>query len=460
MIVVTDRGQIEAYDIAAVSAANPFTLVATRDATASQPLVRYVAVMGRSVWVADTQLTKYNIVPTDNRLPVEEIEQNFAGATFNHPFATFGDALIHVRRPKDRAGFVVAASDTKQGRPLWETDLAMPPAGPPVVDEATRSFVTGSAEGYAFRFDEAAIRARVQDQPVVAEQMPPELPALTAAIDLGQGRAALCAPGANRLLLYSPAPGAAARWIPLESPLACAVTPLGQGFIAPLKIGQVFFLNAGDGARLANPFQPRLEPQTTLQYKPAVAIGSDGRQFVITDGRQKIYLVAMADAPQPHLEEVNQADIGPHSIDAPIVAIGDSVIAVAGGTHVIRFKLPTLETAGEMNLPAPIEAGPFRIGDAVLLATSDDKLLCLAPSGEVKWQVPIQLGPLAGAPLVLADALLLSYRKGVIERRSLTDGKPLAAVNIEQPLATGPVMFMQRLVVSAADGTLLVVDKP
>ena len=32
-----------------------------------------------------------------------------------------------------------------------------------------------------------------------------------------------------------------------------------------------------------------------------------------------------------------------------------------------------------------------------------------------------------------------AYRKGIVERRSPADGKPLATLNIEQPLATGPV---------------------
>ena len=40
--------------------------------------------------------------------------------------------------------------------------------------------------------------------------------------------------------------------------------------------------------------------------------------------------------------------------------------------------------------------------------------------------------------------MLLAYRKGVVERRSITDGKPLGSTNVEQPLATGPVEFLQR----------------
>ena len=46
------------------------------------------------------------------------------------------------------------------------------------------------------------------------------------------------------------------------------------------------------------------------------------------------------------------------------------------------------------------------------------------------------------------------------EGEPATDGKPLATLNVEQPLATGPVTFMQHLVATAADGTILVVDKP
>src|SRR4051812_11243574 len=139
MIVVTDRGQIEAYEVGTGNNPNALTLVASRDATGTQPLHRYVAVTGRNVWTADTQLTKFSVIPTGNRFPVEEIENNFSGATFDHPLSVFGDAIVHVRRPKNRAGYIVAASDTRQGHPSWETDIAIPTAGAPVADEAAKS---------------------------------------------------------------------------------------------------------------------------------------------------------------------------------------------------------------------------------------------------------------------------------------------------------------------------------
>ena len=88
------------------------------------------------------------------------------------------------------------------------------------------------------------------------------------------------------------------------------------------------------------------------------------------------------------------------------------------------------------------------------------KLLAVSAAGAVTWQAPLQHGPLAGPPLLLPDGIVLTYRRGIIERRSLTDGKPLGTLNVEQPLATSPVPFLQLLVTTAADGTVLVVDKP
>ena len=60
-----------------------------------------------------------------------------------------------------------------------------------------------------------------------------------------------------------------------------------------IRADQVRNTLSARGFELCQRFQPRLEPQTALEYKPAVAVGNDGRQFVITDGRQKVYHVAL-----------------------------------------------------------------------------------------------------------------------------------------------------------------------
>jgi hypothetical protein len=461
LLVVTDRGQIEVYEIGSSDGDNALTLVATRDATDRQPIARHTAVVGRSIWVGDTQLTKYSILPTGNRLPAESIENNFAGATFDHPFEMFGELLVHVHRPKARAGVVVAATDTNQGRVRWETALAIPPAGPPVVDESAKALTVANAEGNVFRFDDAAIRSRVQDQPLATDSIGAELPALSASVDLGRGRAAFCAPGSDQLLLYDPRTGnRRVQAVKLVSPLACQVTPLGEGLIAPLLVGQVFHLSSSDGRPLSIPFQPRLEPMTSVEYRPAGVVDAAAGRFVITDGREKIYLVAAVDQPQPHLEAVTEGAAGPFPIDSPIVVLGNVALAVAGESHVVRYQLPTLEPAGELNLGAPVIWGPFPIENSVLLATADGQLRLVSSSGEEKWRTQLAQGDLAGAPLALDGGMLIAYRNGVVERRAIGDGKALASVDVAHPLAAGPVRFLGRIVLAAQDGTLLVVDQP
>jgi hypothetical protein len=460
MVVITDRGQIDAYDIGAGEGQEPLTVVASRAAPGKQPLVRYAALSDKNIWIGDTQLTKYSVLPTGNRLPVEAIQDNYTGSTFDHPLALFGDTVIHSRRAKGRAGVVIAATATAQGNTLWETDLAIPPAGAPIVDDANKSLVAANAEGYLFRFDEAAIRSRVQDEPLAAEAMPAELPALTDSVDLGQGRAVFCGAGADQLLFYDPALGnSAAKWIKLDSPLACAVTPMGDGVIVPLTIGQVFYLSKTDGSKLALPFQGTLEPNKEWHFTPAGAVDGDPPSFVIADGQGKLHLIGLGNEPQPHLHPLKQADAGPHPIESPVIPLGDAAFAIGGSSHLLRVKLPSLEPAGDANLPAPVVWGPFRVGDSLLFATADNQLIAVAADGQIQWKAPVEHGDLTGSPLAQADSILLSYKKGVVQRVS-ADGKPLAAKDVTQPLASGPVALLQKLVVAASDGTLLVIDQP
>jgi hypothetical protein len=331
-----------------------------------------------------------------------------------------------------------------------------------VVDDAGKSLAVANAEGYLFRFDEAAIRSRVQDEPVAsAARLDSSQPALTDAVDLGQGRAVFCGAGADQLLFYNPALGnAAAKWIKLDGPLACAVTPFAEGFLAPLSIGQIFLLSGVDGSKVALPFQATLEPNKEWRFTPAGAVDANPPSFVIADGHGKLYLVGIGNQPQPHLETLKQADAGPHPIESRVIALGDSAYAIGGSSHLLRVKLPSLEPAGDTSLPAPVVWGPFRVADSLLFATADNQLMAIGTDGQVQWKSPVEHGDTTGAPLAQPDSILITYKKGIVERRSLTDGKPLAAKDTTQPLASGPVAFLQKLIVAANDGTLLVIDQP
>ena len=67
-----------------------------------------------------------------------------------------------------------------------------------------------------------------------------------------------------------------------------------------------------------------------MTYRPAGVVDSQSRRFVITDGNENIYLVAAAQHPQPHLEAVAEAKVGPYPITSPVVVAGDMAIAIGG----------------------------------------------------------------------------------------------------------------------------------
>jgi outer membrane protein assembly factor BamB len=462
MIVATDRGQIDVFDVGSGQREEPLAAIATREATEQEPLVRHVLATEGYIWVGDTQLTKYAVLPTGDRLPVESIDNSFAGSTFDHELTLFGDTLIHVRRPPRQAGVIVGATDTEHGRSLWETDLAMPPAWSPVVDPMGRSLVVASAGGYVFRFDETALRSRVQDQPLEARAQPAPLPLLSAGADLGNGRAVFGAPGdSERLLLVDPSQeDQAARWLRLPSPLACAPTRFSDGVLAPMEVGQVAYLDPANGQPLAAPFQPRLQPRSRLAYQPPGVVAGVEHQFVIADGHNKVYLVSLVDRPQPHLEALAAAEVGTYPVVAPVVVLGDSALLVTQEPHLLWLRLPKLEPVGDVALPADVVWGPYAVGERVLLATADGNLSAARADGKITWTVPLAYAELAGPPLAADGSALVAYRNGILQRVSLEDGRSLAEVDARHPLAAGPVRFLERIVLTAGDGTLLVVDEP
>ena len=68
-------------------------------------------------------------------------------------------------------------------------------------------------------------------------------------------------------------------------------------------------------------------------------------------------------------------------------------------------------------------------------------------------------GPLVGRPLPVTGNLLLASLSGTVWMISSQDGKELTKAEVGEPLGAGPVAFANgsRLLVSAADGTLLVI---
>jgi len=461
LIVITDRGELGAFDVSSADDASVLTSVATREPTSRHPLTRHALMTQGAIWVGDTQLTKFAVQPTGDRLPVQSLEHSFIRSTFDHPLALFGSVLVHVRRIDDRAGVTVTAIDEASGRIYWNNELAVPPAASPIVDETNRAVAMADVNGRLYRFDETALRARVQDAPLAPLVRGDSLK-LDSGVDAGGGRGAFAAPRSGRqLVIYDPAnERTLVQSLTLPSTVACPMTRFGKQVLVPLEIGQV--LSVDPSAPHASPiaFQPRLEPGKKVAYQPAGAVDDDGRQFVITDGFDRIYLVELKDDPSPHFEIVTEQKVGAFPIVSPVVVLADTAFAAIDGGQLVRFALPTLENQGNTDLSGDVVWGPYRVGDAVLLATTRDSLVAIRGDGSIAWSTELSAGDIAGPPQAGADSVFIAYKQGMLERRSLADGQVAGSVNVEQPLAAGPVVFLDRIVLTTHDGSLLVIQQP
>jgi hypothetical protein len=312
-----------------------------------------------------------------------------------------------------------------------------------------------------FVLDRDAMSRRVQDQAARLTGQPVPKP-FTDCVDLGQNRLVLGAVESPAMLHFRPGdPRQALTAVNLPGPLACPPIAWRDGFVAATAVGQVFFYNADTAAQAAVPFQPELTPGNTFRWvRPAIVGEGADQQLVISDGAEKIYLLSIAAQPQPHLEATATVDVGPAPLASPLAVIGNRVIAGTEGGALASFTLPELTPAEPVDLGGRIVWGPFPAEDGALAALDTEELVAIAPDGAVRWRQPLKHGKLGGEPLVDGDAAILLCPGSGVLRINLADGAEGAFVELAQPAVAGPTAFGQRLVLGAADGTLLVVNRP
>jgi len=461
LVAVTSQGQVIVYEIGAGTGKDALTQIASRDAVGGPPMARFGLLHQGQVWVAGPKLNKLNILPTSDRLPVGNLDEDYLGDTFDHPLQKVGRLLIHVRRPAGQAGVMVAAMEMQTGQPRWEIELATPPAGPPAADAAGMQISALTASGSAYLVDRQAMSRRVlnrAEQPAALRQLPP----LGESLDLGAGRLATSATEGKVLLHFRPdLPRGSLKLIRLVGTASCDPVAWDTGFVVPTQTGQVYYYNSEDGQPWGSPYQPPLEPGMRYSWQAPAVYGSGAEaKLVISDGREKVYLLSRATNPQPHLTAETKVDISTSPFNTRLAVVGDIALSGTEAGSLAVFRLPTLAAAPLTELQAQITWGPFTVNDQVVLATATEELVCLDNQAQIVWRKALAHGPPTGRPLELEGDLVLLWQQGGLSRVNFTNGQEDAFVELPQPVVAGPVVFGKRLLVSSYDGTLLVVDHP
>lgn len=457
-VVITDLGQISVFEVSVDDGAEPLVMLADRSASSSRPFLRYGTLAAGHIWFAENALTKYALAPTGNQLAVQTLTSDFNRSEFLAPLEVRDNVLLHVRSPRGRAGIAVTASRTDTGEAYWETDLGVPPAGSPLVSTSPVAVLEADANGRVYRFDREAIRARVLDTALAAPSGddPTDRP-FDQAILLQGGAAVFAAVGSEHALLFSPNGEPPLSRVTLPGALACQPTAFGDGWIAPLVVGQIFYLDSKSGSPLAAPFQPPLAPGQSVTWQPVSVV--DESQLLATDGTEKIYLIELQQSNAPALVAVTEAAVGPAPLATPLVAHGGRAYAGTEDGRLAVVQLPSLDAADPIALPARVAWGPYRAGDHLVLRTENNELIAIDDSGSRSWQVATSKARFTGPPLVSNGAMVVALESGEVLKFSLSDGSEQARSDTGQPITSGPVVLNGRLLVAAHDGALLVLEE-
>ncbi len=460
-LMVTDRGAVYTFEVNPPDQPTALTKLAETAATESAHLVRQFAVRPGQLWIGSDRLTRWDLQLARGRQTPGLVQ--LENDTFIAPLRLHGNVLVSVRRPAGRAGLAIAAIDTDSGKTIWDTRVAIPLAGEPVVDAAGDLLaLTTGGELFQIKPADLAAGARVLTTPATAAAATPPLARGTRVLPIGKQLRLYSAGGADgRVLIGGATRDGAQRliWLSLPEPAAAVPAVLGTNLLVPNVAGRVLLVDPRQGQEKGTPFQPPLEAGTQAKWRDPAPWGAD--RAVLSDQGSHVYLLAVEPQPTPRLTVAREVE-APAAIASAWAVMGDLAFAVDATGRLLSYRLPGLEAGEPFALPGALAWGPRVVGEQLLLATAD-ALLCFDNQAKLRWTAPLDGASLAGVPSSATEQgqaqYLCASTAGRVWTVAADSGKTSRTVELGVPLSGSPLQWNDRIVVAGSDGSLYLVGK-
>lgn len=477
--VTTDLGEIRVFDVSTVAGGPPLTPIASRDAGGlvartnrlrgdRGAVDRYVVLNENDLWLADTRLARMKVLAAGGRLQAQDLARVYNGDAFTHPLIVVGDRIIHVRRPRGRAGYLVAATDMRSGDALWECEAAVGPVDLSLLPEG-QLLAVAMANGRLYQIDVSALRLGAMARGQLGSQLiaTDRVSSVNFCGEWAVANSTGWSAGDDETqpaedLFLLPLNQVNAQPLPLALPASLASRPraFGGGLLVPLEIGQVLLLDPSGGDSLAAPFQPAIHPAQLPEWTDALIVEPD-LSFVIADRRGTVYRVSIERNPD-RMTLVEESEPLAATVRGELCATSSSVIAATDDRRIVVLRMSDLVQTDVLQLKAPTVWGPFAAADRVLFATADDRLHCLAHDGAELAQASTS-APAVGRPIAFDDrSIAVALENGTLLRVDAAGRSVAALGDAGQPLAVGPLLLNDRACAATPDGALILlpVDLP
>ncbi|MGN6136774.1 MAG: outer membrane protein assembly factor BamB family protein [Aureliella sp.] len=450
VVVLSDRGQIKVLDIEPTSEKNKVSVIVSEVPSESKPTITWGVSEGNQLWMANYRFTRWDIQVSTSKLVRPWIRDD--GDQFVGPPKKYGDCIVHARVVRGTRGVRVSAVVAETGEPLWMTDLGVPISL--VASPAPGKFdaITSSAAQFTIDVGQSLINKPETNpegaKPGVLYENPRLLADGSVALNnvSNHNRLALYTPGdsGNRLKVITADFGGGQ---PTSPPAA-----VGESLAFGLDNGQMVLIDPTNGAHVATPFQPPVEPGRKHKWNQPVFLEETNTLFA-TDSRRKLYRIAVAQT----LRSLADVDIE-GSVLGPLATVGTQVVAVLSNQTDERLLVLDGTSLAKVATPALDGrwlSGPFPLSHDAIVVQTDRKLQAFGVGGAKLWEIDFPRVRLAAPPLVGATGLAIAATDGQAWLIDPANGQIRSELNAGQPLSAAPLAVPGGMMLGTDEGTVL-----
>lgn len=449
MLITSESGDIKILELNTADENSPVRILAEEKFENSGGTRIHLTTGGSQLWVGARGITRYKV---SRALGVFE-RQKFAATDdyFTGPIRKFGEAIVHVRKRSNSAQTSISAVDGITLEEIWRTDLGGPLAGPPIV---TNNAVTAiSSQGDVFEIEDTNTRVakRISRASTINEEF-----IFNQTFELSPTTRACIGPAGRPELLHVDTQQGTSKLMRLPPPAnqsACESIQIGSDLIVPSKQGQVVRVDPSNGRVVGTPFLPPVSPGDEMKWKTPAVIG--GSFFVIAADKV-IYLIDASDknvlkqVGELAAEGMVKSQLAAGSSQAFAVVAGnptDNLISIAAGQN-------GLQPGASVDLGGLMLAGPWVVGDDVLVRMGDNSLISFDSNLSRKWSIDLGPGMLGEEPSLAAGNIKLIFSDGRIRQLDPAAGSIVGELDLGQPVAHRPIATDSGVLYTGLDGTI------
>ena len=473
LFVTTDRGRLYAFSLTPRETEEPLIFDAqTGDLTEIGGTPFVVARTHREAWVIAGQFDQWVLNEPKRRFVgvrgSSSDKTTVAGAlgplefSWWQPIQTVGDNAFLATRSADRPGVLMTAVSLKDEQVRWQITLGAGLAELSTsADQDVLTALTRKGDLFRLTADEWS-GSNVLQEPFASLAREKGLEEQIWHGDVAPNQRLYWSLHEPRKLFFrqAAATGQSMSFSGRTLPFGLSAEPalFQNGILAPGPDGLLAWLDLPGLKPLAQPFQAPFEVARPPRWR-SVSVASD-ESILAADRNGVLYRVEVADEPVRHLVgEAVQTLPGP--LRSRIIRKEEALYLVDGNRTLWAFSTDGRNELGRWPLADGLAGDLMSAGKYVLAREQSGTLHCLDDTGRLLWSAELPEGPLVGRPRVLGgNQLLLAFEQGLLLAMDLPDGGRAWTLETGQTLESGPEPLGERLVVGAADGTLLLYTIP